>query len=302
LRSIKAVFQKQNVIDRRCSKIASNERRAKLEPAQKVLPVACENNGHQWLKRDLIRTVKDLHLPGACPTCGFPPDQLGYVRNDVGISDVTFGRPQPCPTCYNQKQAEKRRSESQLEGWLAEANFKNYKVTDPNRAAFQAALKFARWPQGWLTLWGNYGCGKTHLLAAIANDCRANKVAVQYYTLPDWLDRLRKGYSSNRYSETLEYACQVKVLLLDEIDKVQWSDWVAEKVYQLADARYRHLEDQGTVLALNADPHRLLKNTEHAAINYLFSRMFDARSQVVHLAGPDVRPKLGQLHEGNIAE
>ncbi len=38
------------------------------------------------------------------------------------------------------------------------------------RAAYQEAVSYAQRLQGWLLLMGGYGCGKTHLAAAIAND------------------------------------------------------------------------------------------------------------------------------------
>jgi DNA replication protein DnaC len=37
------------------------------------------------------------------------------------------------------------------------------------KKAFDAARDFAEHPRGWLLLTGPYGCGKTHLAAAIGN-------------------------------------------------------------------------------------------------------------------------------------
>jgi DNA replication protein DnaC len=230
---------------------------------------------------------------GPCPTCGFPPGQPGYLRAEVGPGHPDFGKALPCPACHSLKLVERRQPQSQLEGWLAEASFENYWYDAANQAVVRAAYEFARKPRGWLTLWGGYGCGKTHLLAAIANRCRANRIAAEYYTLPDWLDRLRQDPAA--YLPILERACQVPLLLLDEVDKVRWSDWAVEKIYQLADARYRNLKTHGAAFALNRDPRQLLSDPPAAGLGYLFSRMADARCQLLQLHGADARPMLRRL-------
>ena len=38
-----------------------------------------------------------------------------------------------------------------------------------NLLAFEATARFAEQPDGWLVLTGTYGCGKTHLAAAVTN-------------------------------------------------------------------------------------------------------------------------------------
>jgi DNA replication protein DnaC len=49
------------------------------------------------------------------------------------------------------------------------AKFMTAQERENLRTAFEASEEFARAPQGWLLLEGGYGCGKTHLAAAIAN-------------------------------------------------------------------------------------------------------------------------------------
>lgn len=53
---------------------------------------------------------------------------------------------------------------------------------------------FAEKPQGWIVLAGTYGCGKTHLAAAIANAVATrneNEVEAMFVVVPDLLDHLR---------------------------------------------------------------------------------------------------------------
>jgi DNA replication protein DnaC len=224
------------------------------------------------------RTVKDVISSYACPVCC----DAGYLRQSVPVEHPDFGRPILCD-CRRQRQNRARQQQSQLEGWLRQATFANYKVTDFNRAAFEAARKFAQNPRGWLTLSGNFGPGKTHLLAAVVNDCRQRDLLAAYYTLPDLLDKLRPSFGQNDYSSFFEYLRTIRVLALDEIDKARLTEWAQEKIYQLFDARYRRLDELGTLLALNQEPADSLPG-------YLFSRMFDERNQVIQLTGPDARP------------
>ncbi len=88
-----------------------------------------------------------------------------------------------------------------------------------------------------------------------------------------------------------DYLRRIQVLALDEVDKANWKkEWAVEKIFQLLDARYRRLEELGTLLALNADPHTALTDAAGSPLGYLFSRMYDERSQIIHLAAADARP------------
>ena len=239
-------------------------------------------------------TLKDLKLPGACPTCGAPPGEPGFLRYDAAVGQPHFGQVCPCPDCHGLRQSGPAQP-SPLAGRLAGAGFESYRATAGNRAALAAALDFARRPQGWLTLWGGYGLGKTHLLAAVVNHCLAAGQPAIYTTLPDLLDHLRGSYDSSDYSPLFQRLRASRVLAIDEVDKVYLTGWAREKVYQLADARYRQLNDTGTVFGLNIDPAAALAESPTGPLAYLFSRMLDEFSQVVHLAGADARPLAKRL-------
>jgi DNA replication protein DnaC len=63
-------------------------------------------------------------------------------------------------------------------------------------SAFNSANYFANNLNGWLLLSGEYGCGKTHLAAAVANHVVAQGVPTLFLTVPDLLDWLRFSYDS----------------------------------------------------------------------------------------------------------
>jgi DNA replication protein DnaC len=229
-------------------------------------------------------SVNSLQEPGACPDCGMPPDVPGYLRADVLPSHEDFGRLIPCPTCHARKTASRLVESSQLGGWLARASFGNYEVGEGNTDGYNAAWRFANKPVGWLTLWGSYGVGKTHLLASVANYLIERQIAVLYFTLPDLMDVLRRAIGDGDFDGTFYRAVNVPVLLVDEVDKINKTDWTVEKVYELVDARYRALDSKGTAFAMNVEP-----KVTGDAWDYLYSRMRDRRNEVVKVGGGDMR-------------
>ena len=59
------------------------------------------------------------------------------------------------------------------------------------------AQEFAEHPRGWLVLSGTYGCGKTHLAAAIGNYQASQGQPPMFVVVPDLLDHLRSTFSPN---------------------------------------------------------------------------------------------------------
>jgi len=163
----------------------------------------------------VVQTTRTVFAePAACPTCGTPPGVPGYLKSDVPPGHEDFGKLTPCPTCHGSKLSSRLREISQLDGWLKQASFDSFKLCADNRAAFNAALAFAEQPTGWLTLWGTYGPGKTHLLASIANQLTEEGTGAIYYTLPDLMDALRSSYKDD-FSGTFHRVANVPVLLID---------------------------------------------------------------------------------------
>ncbi len=107
--------------------------------------------------------------------------------------------------------------------------------------AFQAARAFSENPQGWLLLTGSYGCGKTHLAAAIANHRKAVGFPVMFDTVPDLLDHLRAAFSPSSnvsLDRRFEQVRSAPLLILDDLGTQSATPWAREKLYQLFNYRY----------------------------------------------------------------
>jgi DNA replication protein DnaC len=107
--------------------------------------------------------------------------------------------------------------------------------------ANKAAVAFAERPNGWLVINGSYGCGKTHLAAAIANHRAGMGTPPIFVTVPDLFDHLRATFSPTStvsYDRRFDEIRTAPLLILDDLSTRSVSTWVREKLYQLFNYRY----------------------------------------------------------------
>jgi DNA replication protein DnaC len=103
------------------------------------------------------------------------------------------------------------------------------------------ARQYAENPQGWLTIIGPYGCGKTHLAAGIANYRRDLGTGVIFTTVTDLMDYLRvtfTGTVTTSLQQRFQTVLDVPLLVLDDMRGEQTSAWVREKLFQVIEYRY----------------------------------------------------------------
>jgi DNA replication protein DnaC len=109
------------------------------------------------------------------------------------------------------------------------------------KRAFEICRKFANDPAGWLILTGDYGTGKTHLAAAIANQRIELGQPALFVVVPDLLDHLRATFSPSsqvRFDKRFEEVRTAHFLVLDDLGTQSASPWAQEKLYQLFNHRY----------------------------------------------------------------
>jgi DNA replication protein DnaC len=108
--------------------------------------------------------------------------------------------------------------------------------------AWEAARRFAQQPQGWLVFTGPYGCGKTHLAAAIANLHReqGGQPGTLFVTVADLTDYLRQvmgGPNQALFEQRFRAVRDVPLLILDDLGGDMTAFW-KDKLFQLLDYRY----------------------------------------------------------------
>ncbi len=231
-----------------------------------------------------------------CPICGGEPicQGLGVVRYDVPVGHPYFGKLFRCPNNpveTDLDRQERLRRHSNLDAY-ADKSFENFVInpvglTPAQEMSLQQALRvsmsFAEEPDGWLLLEGPFGCGKTHLAAAVGHARLRRGEAVLFVTVPDLLDHLRSTYGPSSevgYDELFDRVRSIKLLILDDLGAENSSPWAQEKLFQLFNHRYtRRLP---TVITTNVDLSGLDPR--------LHSRLLD--SSLVHRAkitAPDYR-------------
>jgi DNA replication protein DnaC len=107
--------------------------------------------------------------------------------------------------------------------------------------ALKAAYTYAEKPRGWLVFLGEYGSGKTHLAAAIANYRAGLGDPPLFIMVPDLLDHLRATFSPNSnvaFDRRFDDIRTAPLLVLDDLGTQSMTPWVREKLYQLFNYRY----------------------------------------------------------------
>jgi len=189
-------------------------------------------------------------MPGDpnCPICG----GIGYLRRDLPIDHPDFGKMVPC-SCRSKEITQSARARlfrmSSLDA-LKDLRFENFEKrgrvglgqhqADSLENAYNQAVNFAEQRKGWLLLVGRYGCGKTHLAAAIANQAIEAGIATLFLTVPDLLDWLRYAYSGTEMSfeERFEEIRESPMLILDDFGTQNATAWAQEKIFQIMNHRY----------------------------------------------------------------
>lgn len=184
-----------------------------------------------------------------CPICG----GIGYVRRDLPLDHPDFGR---LEVCECQRAKEKASTETRL---YKVSNLDAYQkmvfetfdlhgldgsdqTNTTLEVAFNSARNYARQLNGWLLIMGGFGCGKTHLAAAIANEVITLNVETLFLTVPDLLDWLRFTYSSKEttYEDRFDEIRNVRFLVLDDLGTQNATPWAREKLFQIINFRYIH--------------------------------------------------------------
>ena len=237
-----------------------------------------------------------------CPECR----GLGWVKPDIkNPADPRFGKFVPCPKCgeTSRELHEMRLMKlycadiaryTALRGDLLGCTFEIFGPSDQRvTAAYNAAVLWTQGQVPWVYLYGPPGNGKTHLAAAAANHLIAQGRAVLFATAPELLAMIRGGFNTGQ-SENLIGLCQrVPWLVVDDLGAERLTDWAAEVLFRVFNARY--VVQAHTLVISNIRPDDISEPR-------LRSRFLDAGvCQVVPNSGPDFRLRKARLEKYTLA-
>ena len=242
-------------------------------------------------------------VPGACTNCG-GREFMAAWRIEINGNRHYFGpgwgdwRPaslqtQPCPVCQGSVRMEALQDISGLGGLVLDGKAAGSLRLDAFRPetgqvdaleACRRLLVELPSPRTWALFFGGYGTGKTHLLCCLVNACLLMDVAARYTTAEGILRSLRATFDGRHGTEAIRQELEnIRVLVVDEIDRVKLSDWAGETLFGILNARYTH--GLATWCATNKAPNELEASEVYGA---LVSRL--SSGEMVAITVDDMRP------------
>lgn len=239
-----------------------------------------------------------------CPDCG----GQGFVGYDVQPGHRLFGKVQPCPNeqYHGAERVKRLAGLSGLYPGDLKRRLSDIAPMPGNEKALRAANEFLDNPYGWLYLWGGPGNAKSEILIAIVNELnlsgRGPAVYIKFSTL---VNKMREAFTEQAhrqkflatgkglddlenlgYIDRFELIKSIKVLAIDELDKVRMTDFAQEFRFDFFDERHRqaiHGETM-TVFASQSKPDEMPSP--------LKSRFNDGRFKVVENKAGDARANM----------
>jgi len=223
-----------------------------------------------------------------CPIC----NGTGWLLPDVPVGHPDFGKAVPCECSAAAIAAKRMARLDKIDGLTAAERRYSFHgmegmASASQRTASKAIQVMLGDGHGMITLTGEYGVGKSHLLIAAINESKAAGVPATYTTMRNLLTYLRGAFDPNAegtFLERWDLLLQVPVLAVDELDKSNATPWALEQFSALVDHRWRHMHEKITLFALNAPIDRLPGDVA--------DRLEDGRATVITLTGQSRRPFL----------
>jgi DNA replication protein DnaC len=230
---------------------------------------------------DLVRRVASpdpTRKTWTCPRCGvIPAKELHhapgyYIRQPCACEE----RHRAQPAEEDWQTALRKQQRERIYTWLGwewadlALMSKTFETFEQERQpeAFETARAFAKRPQGTLVLFGSYGVGKTHLLAAIANEFGSSEKPCLYVSAITLFETIQERIQQNReYHDLLKRAIHTPLLLIDDLDKVKPSEFRESIYYLLIDKR--RLAERPLALSCNVSPSALERWIGKAACSRL---------------------------------
>ena len=180
-----------------------------------------------------------------CLICG----DRGWVCHNVPVGDPEFGQAFRC-SCVAEQDAKdmaaRRLAASNLPHPATPRTLANFEVSDDTAQAFEAACVFGGSESlvRCLTLTGNYGTGKSHLLEAIGRNFLEEGKRVRYELCADLLKNCRAGFSPRsdvEFHVLWDKYIGCDLLILDDLGGMdQQTPWGTGILSSLVDERYRN--------------------------------------------------------------
>lgn len=162
-----------------------------------------------------------------------------------------------------QRFLERIRRESELGERFQGRRFSTWHASAATERALAAAMAAVDDTKTGLWLHGPVGNGKTHIAAAIVNECLERGTPAVFTTGVRLLERIRGSYERDGSTrdgarDILAVYADVEVLVLDDLGKERFTAWTAERLYDLVNRRYEN--NLAAIVTSNLSPPQLAEH------------------------------------------
>ena len=221
------------------------------------------DNNHEELEKSFKESLKDTKFKEIVSTLGIRPNLamkytsliadcageqnncatckgLNFCKNKVNgcymmplveENKLTFAYKE----CQYKEELEKKQKEARsATKELAKACFKDLDVTDKKRKDVLTWIKkfydnfdFVNFQKG-LYLHGNFGCGKTYIIASLFNELKKKGARCEIVYFPTLLRNLKSDFDN--FGDEIAYLLDVDLLLIDDIGAEKVTEWSRDEV------------------------------------------------------------------------
>ena len=170
---------------------------------------------------------------------------------------------------------------------IKEAKMRDIKLDDEQRFQTITWLKkfINNYKEGFfqkgLYLYGNFGCGKTYLIAAAFNELakKDNQCAMVYW--PEFLRDLKSSFETD-WQEKFDYIKRVPLLLIDDIGAENLTPWARDEIL-------------GTLLQYRMQDHKTTFFTSNLTLDELEQHLSNSKSGVDEVKARRIMERIKQL-------
>ncbi len=134
----------------------------------------------------------------------------------------------------------------------------NFTIWEKNNTGIDSLItikdyitKWLEWPEKWIFMHGLFGCGKTHLLYAMANHLGSPALYITAGDFESKCFRAIKGSNGNSVEGMFNAISDVPYLLLDDVGMEYGSDFPLSILRRIIDFRYGRPKEYVTVVSSN---------------------------------------------------